>query len=347
MELKNNRRCTGFKERFAWVLFRNIPFPILYGITGRKLIIPCYHLVSDEEVLHTKHLYRHKGVLEFRQDIEFLLRHFKPISVSDLIEISRGEKRLSDRSFLLTFDDGFKDTCDHVVPILQKKGVPACFFIPSAFIDNKELSYDHKKSLLAEIVSDGISRRQESEINQVLASFGKYNNGVYESILSIGFTEKHYIDQLADIFGIDFHQYLQRTKPYLETGQISELIRLGFGIGAHSIDHPLYSQLTLEEQLGQTVESVKTIRETFGIKYGAFAFPHTDTGVKSQFFSSLNESGWVDISFGGRGFMKDEVRTHFQRLSFENPPLPAERLIKVESVRALLRGATGRGEVRR
>jgi hypothetical protein len=200
---------------------------------------------------------------------------------------------------------------------------------------------------LAEAVSKGISLSKESEIKRALESFGKYNNGIYESILSIEFTEKHNLDSLAAVIGVDFREYLRRINPYLTYDQISELIRKGFGVGAHSIDHPLYSKLSLEEQLRQTTESVRSIRETFSINYGAFAFPHSDAGAKAKFFESLNESGFVDISFGSGGFVGDEIRTNYQRLSFENPPLPAERLLKVELARKLIRFAGGRGTIRR
>jgi hypothetical protein len=225
--------------------------------------------------------------------------------------------------------------------------VPACFFIASAFIDNKEMCYDHKKSLLAERVKEGVSLAEESEIKRVLGGSRKYGNGIYETILRIEYSEKCHLDALAAVIGIDFHQYLRRIKPYLTPDQISELIQMGFGIGAHSIDHPLYSNLSLKEQLRQTVESVRTIRETFTINYGAFAFPQSDAGVKAKFFESLNEGGLVDISFGNRGFVVDEIRTNYQRVSFENPPLPAERLVKVEVARKLSRIITGEGTIKR
>jgi peptidoglycan/xylan/chitin deacetylase (PgdA/CDA1 family) len=319
----------------------------MYGIAEGQLLIPYYHMVSDEEPLHIKHLYKHKGMREFKEDLEFLLRHFKAISVADLIDITKGKKILTERCFLLTLDDGFREIYDVVAPILSKRGVPACFFIASAFTDNKEMSYDHKKSLLADRVKEGLTSAEESEIKRVLGDFGKYGNGTYENILRIEYTKKCQLDDLATAIGVDFHEYLRRIKPYLTPDQISELIQMGFGIGGHSIDHPLYSVLSLEEQLRQTVESVKTIRDTFAINYGAFAFPHSDAGVKVEFFESLNESGLVDISFGGGGFLGDEIRTNYHRLSFENPPLPAERLVKVEVARKLSRIITGKGTIKR
>jgi len=345
--MKRQRDSTSIKERVTWKLIHRIPFSTMYGITGGQVVIPYYHMVSDEEPLHIKHLYGHKTICDFKEDLEFLLRHFKAITVADLIDFSKGKKTLPEKCFLLTFDDGFREVYDIVAPILIKMGVPACFFIASAFIDNKEMCYDHKKSLLADRVKEGLSSAEESKIKRVLEGFGKYRNGIYGSILRIEYSEKHNLDSLAAVIGVDFHEYLQRIKPYLNTDQISDLIRMGFGIGAHSIDHPLYSLLSLEEQLRQTKESVKTIREVFGLNYGAFAFPLSDRGVKAKYFESLSESGLVDISFGGRGFMNDEVRNNFQRLSFENPPLHAERLVKVEVVRNLSRTIIGKGTIRR
>ena len=98
--------------------------------------------------------------------------------------------------------------------------------------------------------------------------------------------------------------------------QIKGLIKEGFNIGDHSIDHPLYSLLSLRDQLYQTIESVKLIRERFSLYYGAFAFPHSDNNVSKKFFVELYNSGLVDISFGTGGMIKDCVPNNLQRFRF-------------------------------
>ena len=75
----------------------------------------------------------------------------------DVIAWVRGETILPPNSFLLTFDDGFREIYDIIAPILLDKGIPATFFISSGFLDNRELCYQHKASLLVEKVRNGIS----------------------------------------------------------------------------------------------------------------------------------------------------------------------------------------------
>jgi hypothetical protein len=49
---------------------------------------------------------------------------------------------------------------------------------------------------------------------------------------------------------------------------------------SNSIPHPLYAKLPLEEQIRQTVESIRFFVEHFDLDYRAFAFPHLDAGCE-------------------------------------------------------------------
>ena len=45
---------------------------------------------------------------------------------------------------LITFDDGYRDNFDLAVPILRERGIPATFFLPTAFLDSPRLPWwDH------------------------------------------------------------------------------------------------------------------------------------------------------------------------------------------------------------
>src|ERR1035437_6536104 len=93
-----------------------------------KVIFPFYHSVSDEEILHLKHLYNVKTKKEFKKDIEFFLKYYQPIQVADLMKAIENERPVKN-CFLLSFDDGFRQVYDIVVPILKEKGIPAIFFL--------------------------------------------------------------------------------------------------------------------------------------------------------------------------------------------------------------------------
>lgn len=334
-------------EKLLCKIMKPLPMSILAEIAGTRLIIPYYHMVSDKTVDHTKHLYHHKGISQFKNDIEYLLRNARAIDVDTLIGFVKGKIRLNGKHFLLTFDDGFREMHDIVAPILLRMGVPAVFFMASAFIDNKELCYDHKKSLLAERIDKGISAKEEFEIKRILETPIKGSHGVYREVLKIPYEQSDILNEMADVIGIDFCEYLAERQPYLTSESIRELVKSGFGFGAHSIDHPLYSSLSLDEQLRQTKESMTIIKERFGLCYGAFSFPHGDTGVTRRFFQDLSATGLVDISFGIGGLIHDTVMTNIQRVSFENPLMPAKDILKTAIAKKVFKVIRLKGSIKR
>jgi peptidoglycan/xylan/chitin deacetylase (PgdA/CDA1 family) len=122
---------------------------------------------------------------------------------------------------------------------------------------------------------------------------------------------------VAEAVGIDFQDYLATRKPYLTKGQIRGLLREGFHIGAHSIDHPPYSAIPLKEQLRQTRESVFQIRKLFEGKEATFAFPFNDDGVSGDFFNEMKDT--VALYFGTGGFGYSIPYRLFQRVPMELP----------------------------
>jgi peptidoglycan/xylan/chitin deacetylase (PgdA/CDA1 family) len=297
--------------------------------------------VNDEDVPHISYLYKYKGTRQFFDDLEFLLKHYSPIGLSDVIHWARGNNILPPNCFLLTFDDGFREIYDVIAPILLDKGIPATFFIISAFLDNRELCYQHKASLLIEKIRRGISPVTETELKGILLEMGLSFSELSEGILKIDYRHRKDLDRIAEVLQVDFQGYLNMKKPYLSSGQVIGLIDRGFTIGAHSLDHPYYSTISLAEQLEQTIVSVKQIREKFGLNYGAFAFPHNDTGVSEEFFKKVQESGLVDITFGTGGMIDGDLRTHRQRVSLEKPLLPAKEIIAWHYVRKLYKQLKG------
>ena len=66
-----------------------------------RIIIFCYHSISsDGRRLSVKES-------EFKKQIDFLLKNYEPLRVSDIETYISGEKRLTRDAFILTFDDGY------------------------------------------------------------------------------------------------------------------------------------------------------------------------------------------------------------------------------------------------
>lgn len=324
-----------------------MPLYVLKKLSRTNLVLPFYHMVSDEDVPHVKHLYTFRNTKEFKDDIDYFLRHYSPVSLSDLLDCINKNQSLHENSFLLTFDDGFREIYDVVVPILKEKGVPATFFLNSNFLDNKQLFFRHKASILIEHLQSVGELSSTDKIKDIFLKNRIEFTDLEASILSVEYHKRNVIDEIALILNVDFDNYLASFKPYLNSNQVEKLIEDGFTIGAHSIDHPLYSSLSLEDQLYQTRESVKLIIERFSLDYNAFAFPFTDNGVSRRYFDEILRSGSVDISFGNSGIVKDLCPNNLQRISMEGSILPAKKIIAIQYANYIYGILTGRDEIRR
>jgi peptidoglycan/xylan/chitin deacetylase (PgdA/CDA1 family) len=327
-----------------------IPLNGMIGITGRKLIFPFYHLVSDEDVPHVKHLYKVRTTREFNQDLDFLLRYYNPIGISDVLDFVNHGKTLPANSFLISFDDGLREFHDVAAPVLLRKGIPAVCFLNSGFIDNAGLFYRYKASLLI----DRLQKGNEPGDKKIVPEDWFRRNDLafthnYHSLLSISYANRQLLDELAILLEVDFDKYLKEHRPYLDSSQVTSLIGHGFAFGSHSIDHPEYRFLTEEEQIRQTEESLSTITGRFGIKEKLFCFPFTDYGVKKSFFDKIFDPSKpiADLTFGGAGMKLDSIPKNLQRVPFEGTSLTAKQILATEYLYYMIKSIFGKNLIRR
>lgn len=57
--------------------FAHLGFYIKWS--GQGLVMPFYHCVSDDELIHIKHLYPIISTLRFNNDLDFFPKNYKPV----------------------------------------------------------------------------------------------------------------------------------------------------------------------------------------------------------------------------------------------------------------------------
>lgn len=334
----------GFREKFIHIVSKGaglIPSSFLQKAANQRLILPFYHAISNEEMPHIKHLYPVKGVKTFIKDLDFLLKYYTPIDYNEFLTLSRTHKQPKKPSFLLSFDDGLREFHDVIAPILLQKGIPAICFLNSDFIDNKDLFYRYKSSLLIDKI------KKEAVLNKRIQEFFYGSKKGIENILSITYQNKNLLDELAVLTDYSFSDFLLNYSPYLTSEQIKLLLKQGFYFGAHSIDHPEYQYINLKEQIRQTNESIQYICSAFSIDYKIFSFPFTDYNVSKEFFSQLKTNKIAENTFGCAGQKRDTVPNNFQRIPFEMTSLSGKQILNSELLYYLLKIPFGKNMIRR
>ena len=283
-------------------------FPLNY-------FIPVYHTVSNDYLPHLKHIINYKNVQEFESDLDFYLKHFQFVDWDEFKSFHQGSFTPKKKIALLTFDDGLAEFHDIISPILERKGIYAINFINPKFIDNKELMFRCKASLLVDYLSK--TAHFNPEIFKILDTDSSSKEIIIQKILNIKFQKRNILDQIANLMEIDFNDFLKNEKPYLTLNQLKTLKEKGFGISNHGWNHPLYKDLSLNEQLENNSKSTNYLKENNFLSE-SFAFPFTDFGVKKEFFEEIFKQENLFCTFGCAGIKIDSFSKNFQRIPMEN-----------------------------
>lgn len=322
----------------------------LIRVTRQNIIVPLYHVISDVCPLHIRNLFYIRDTEDFINDIDFLLKYYHPVSLQELIEITKKGKPAGENICHLTFDDGLTEMESVVAPILKQKGVPATFFINTAFLDNKDIFFRYKASLiLTRLQNTPLNKMEKKKICYLLTERVSGCKNLTKRILNVRYANRQILDEIASLLKIDFSVYLQNKKPYLSSGQVQNLLDMGFAIGAHSIDHPEYYMMNDNERIKQTKGSMEQLVQRFGLKYRAFAFPFTDYMVSKNFFDIVydRDDPILDISFGTAGLKNDDFSRNIQRLPVEMTKLSLQKFVYQQYISYILKSLIGKHRIQR
>lgn len=327
----------------------------LIKISNQQILLPFYHLVTDENPKYIKSLYSPKNVIQFKAELNVLLKYFQPISLEELFAIKKGQKKITKPYFHLTFDDGLSNFHEIIAPILIEKKIPATVFLNTDFIDNKALFYRFKASLLIDNFINANEKIKKIYLDFIFQKNGEKkkekreerrdSNFVNSFLLGVNYQNKELLDELANKINYSFTDFLIKEKPYLSLSQIKELQQEEFTFGAHSTNHPFYADLTLNEQIKQTTDSLNWLQNNLTLKHKVFSFPFNDVGISKGFFTKIKP--FLDLSFGTSGIKKDSINFNLHRLDMEKSSVNTKQFLIKQYLKFFLKMPLGKNTVKR
>lgn len=316
-----------FVKNLSYFLSKPLSLNFIRKLSGENFIFPFYHVVTDNPPAYIKNLYHTIPVSHFLNDLDFLLKNYKPATKQDLLNFIQNSKKSSTPYFFLSFDDGMRECYEVVYPILKQKGLEAAFFINPAFVDNKDLFYRHKINLIIEKIKES---NFSSELANILQLNSSSKKELIKKACQLSYSETEKINRACEISGVNIQDYLKNHNPFMTMEQIQELQDNGFIIGSHSYDHPKFWEITEGEMQGQLNKSLNFIDKYIQPTIRSFAFPFSDIEVPESFFRFIFEELELDMSFGTAGIKKDPQQNHIQRIPMDVKLKSAERIIREE-----------------
>ena len=259
----------------------------LYGNLRRKIsksqvIILVYHRIgpitdkwSVNPVLHHK---------LFEEQINYFSKNFEIVSLNNLSEMITNGK-ISEKAAVITFDDGYKDNYEVAFPILKKYNAPATIFLATGAIEQKKLfwwdlvNYVLFQTDMKSIDINDIGTYQlNSDENKSKAGLNiqeklkKMDNSKKESI----------IDELIHLTDVNIPEKLGK-KHILSWNEIKRMNKDGIDFGSHTVNHPILTNISLDEAKWEIENSKSCIEENLGTEVKSFAYPNGDfnSGISS------------------------------------------------------------------
>jgi hypothetical protein len=164
-----------------------------------------------------------------------------------------------------------------------------------------------------------------------------------DDILFLSEKSERTLNKIADILNFDFESYLKNKRPFVTNENLENLVKDGFTLGGHGIDHQHFFKLNIEKQIGQTMESIKFLVKNFDIDYKVFAFPYSDYGVSDEYFTKMRDI--VDLFFGTSAFMREKSNFITQRFSSENGFCDLKQSISYLLTQRILRTFIGKHRI--
>ena len=265
------------------------------GQTAECLVV-MYHFVRDAERTPYPGI-RARRVADFQGQVEFLCRHHQPLTMRDLLRFAAGECDLPAGGFYLTFDDGFRDHLDTVMPILQRAGLEGAFFpMTEPLVRGRVPSVEKLRFLIYNVDFPTVQAEFFGALGRLFpdvdASPWRYDDAsapratkyarfddprvahfkravtleiprqVRDAVLDTVFTrhfgpDADFIDEL-----------------YMNWSELAELRAGGMVIGGHTVTHPWLPRLSAGEQGEQINVAWNQLERRLGRPLEVFAYPY-------------------------------------------------------------------------
>lgn len=188
------------------------------------------------------------------------------------------EGRLPPRAVCITFDDGYRDNHDLALPLLQKHGLTATFYVASSYLNGGLIFHDvlietirHAATGILDLGIDGLERLPISDMASRVAAV-QHLMGAMKYLPPL--QRQQLSERLLDTLGSNAPRSLMMSDE-----QVRAMSRHGMSIGGHTAHHVILSKLSPEAAREEIVSNQQTLSGLIGKSLRSFAYPNGKPGI--------------------------------------------------------------------
>ena len=295
------------RKQFAELLHRSGGFRALLALRSSRssdwLSVLTYHRFPDVSGLDPFD----DGVIdttaeEFETHVSCLKRHFTIVGADELGAFGRGAK-LPPHPVAITFDDGYLDCYTQALPILQRHGCRAIFFVPTSIISERKLYWwDRVAYLLKHSQRERVKLRCPFPLELVL---DESRSQTVERLLRIvkrqqlvqPFELEYFLEELAVATQVPWSRELEREcadRLLMTWDQVRALRRAGMDVQSHTRTHRILQTLSTTDLVDELAGSREDLGRELGELPELIAYPGGNPiAAVSPIRSALERSGYT------------------------------------------------------
>ncbi|MEE2997954.1 MAG: polysaccharide deacetylase family protein [Pseudomonadota bacterium] len=256
--------------------------------------------------------FRYLHVDDFCRQLDWLQARFPFPSWEEFRE--GGKTGAAPEGVVLTFDDGFRDHYEYVLPELKARNLWGFFFIPTAPLDSAVILDVHRVHLILGLIGGDKALQALRKITDasiiVVAYTDTFRDLTYthqtndDATALFKKTLNYYIsyEYRAEVIARLFKDVYGDGPPtadeiYLSSNQIREMADAGMVIGSHGTNHLVFSRLLADEQRFEISDSTATLGGIIGNSIETFCYPYGGAGTFTDETQTILHDHGVLYSF--------------------------------------------------
>ena len=215
--------------------------------------------------------------VRFDRLMAIVARAFTVLTLGQALDL-RAAGRLPPRALVITFDDGYADNAEIALPILQRHGLLASFFVSTGFLDGGRMWNDTviecvrgSAAPVLDLALFGLGEVPISSLDQKRAAIG----ALLSKLKYLSLAERE--TALARLCAVACCPNLPGTL-MMRTEQVVQLHRAGMEIGGHTVHHPILRVLPDDEAEAEIAGGRDQLQEMIGAPVTVFAYPNGRPG---------------------------------------------------------------------
>lgn len=204
--------------------------------------------------------------------METLANGFNVLPLSEAID--RLVKRsLPPRAACITFDDGYRDNFTVASPVMQRYGLPSTIFVSTGFLDGGRMWNDSVIEAVRRAPGTVIDAQKLGLGTHSVATDAERSQTIHkllDQLKYLPFAERlARVKKLCELIGAELP-----TDLMLSTLDVIAARRANIEIGAHTVNHPILTQIDDQQARNEMTESKVRLEEILKEKITLFAYPN-------------------------------------------------------------------------